>query len=217
MGTWPWPSTSAGRNQAPRCSIGGAKRGVSPRIHSERSTRQVGSSGSGRRWRAAPSSGHGSWKRSPTGPMSPTPWVSPSRWVAPCVTSPRAWRQDVRLEFPEPRARRPRPPRPGRTHRHGRRRHRWNENDTQSVVGTLQDFSSVVTQRRHVDDTELVVDGPTARRWMEIASVSPAPRFRAPTPDTDRLTPAPTAVPLQTPGFRVQAQRRPRPVSAYRL
>jgi hypothetical protein len=53
--------------------------------------------------------------------------------------------------------------------------HRWNENETQSVVGTLEDFSLVVTQRRHVDDTGLTVDGPTARQWMEIAQCFAAP------------------------------------------
>ena len=53
--------------------------------------------------------------------------------------------------------------------------HRWNENDTQSVVGTLEDFSLVVTQRRHIDDTGLVVDGPTARQWMEIAQCFAGP------------------------------------------
>jgi uncharacterized protein (TIGR03084 family) len=53
--------------------------------------------------------------------------------------------------------------------------HRWNEHDTQSVVGTLEDFSLVVTQRRHVDDTGLTVDGPTARQWMEIAQCFAGP------------------------------------------
>jgi uncharacterized protein (TIGR03084 family) len=53
--------------------------------------------------------------------------------------------------------------------------HRWNENETQSVVGTLEDFSLVVTQRRHIDDTGLVVDGPTAREWMEIAQCFAGP------------------------------------------
>lgn len=37
------------------------------------------------------------------------------------------------------------------------------------VRGPALDFCLVVTQRRHVDDTDLVVDGPEARDWIEIA------------------------------------------------
>lgn len=36
----------------------------------------------------------------------------------------------------------------------------------QSVVGSAEDFCLVVTQCRHVDDTELVVTGDEARDWM---------------------------------------------------
>lgn len=35
-----------------------------------------------------------------------------------------------------------------------------------SVVGTAEDFCLVVTQRRHVDDTDLVVTGDVATGWM---------------------------------------------------
>jgi uncharacterized protein (TIGR03084 family) len=37
------------------------------------------------------------------------------------------------------------------------------------VIGAALDFCLVVTQRRHVDDTDLVVDGDTARAWMAVA------------------------------------------------
>jgi uncharacterized protein (TIGR03084 family) len=37
------------------------------------------------------------------------------------------------------------------------------------VKGSAEDFCLVVTQRRHVDDTALVVEGDDAREWMELA------------------------------------------------
>lgn len=37
------------------------------------------------------------------------------------------------------------------------------------ITGDAEDFCLVVTQRRHVDDTSLQVDGADARSWMEIA------------------------------------------------
>lgn len=47
---------------------------------------------------------------------------------------------------------------------------RWNEGETAGAVsGPAEDFAAVVTQRRHVDDTALVVRGDGARRWMELA------------------------------------------------
>ena len=39
----------------------------------------------------------------------------------------------------------------------------------ESVRGDAEDFCMVVTQRRHVDDTNLVVTGDAARHWMLIA------------------------------------------------
>jgi uncharacterized protein (TIGR03084 family) len=45
----------------------------------------------------------------------------------------------------------------------------WNEGAAESVKGPAVDFALVVTQRRHVDDTDLQVKGEGARRWMEIA------------------------------------------------
>ncbi len=60
----------------------------------------------------------------------------------------------------------------------------WNDDATDgAVTGPAEDFCLVVTQRRHVDDTALVADGPLARDWMEKAQAfaggptdGPAPR-----------------------------------------
>ena len=51
----------------------------------------------------------------------------------------------------------------------------WNEEADDSIVGEVEDFCLVVAQRRHVDDTGLVVTGPTARAWMEVAQVFAGP------------------------------------------
>mgnify|MGYP000337891754 CR=1 FL=1 len=40
------------------------------------------------------------------------------------------------------------------------------EDAVESIVGTAQDFCLVTTQRRHVDDTALVVTGRAARDWL---------------------------------------------------
>lgn len=46
----------------------------------------------------------------------------------------------------------------------------WGERDApDSVSGPAEDFCLVVTQRRHLDDTSLVVTGPVAMEWMSIA------------------------------------------------
>jgi uncharacterized protein (TIGR03084 family) len=45
----------------------------------------------------------------------------------------------------------------------------WNQGAEETVAGPAEDFALVVTQRRHVDDTNLRVKGPNARHWMEIA------------------------------------------------
>lgn len=37
------------------------------------------------------------------------------------------------------------------------------------VVGTAWGFAAVVTQRRHIDDVDLLAEGPTAEKWMSIA------------------------------------------------
>lgn len=61
----------------------------------------------------------------------------------------------------------------------------WSEGAAESVRGPAEDFALVVTQRRHVDDTCLIVSGAHARKWMEIAQcfagapeTGPAPGIR---------------------------------------
>ncbi len=45
----------------------------------------------------------------------------------------------------------------------------WGEPAADSVRGPALDFCLLVTQRRHVDDTHLRIDGPAASEWMRIA------------------------------------------------
>jgi uncharacterized protein (TIGR03084 family) len=45
----------------------------------------------------------------------------------------------------------------------------WNEGAMEKISGPAEEFALVVTQRRHVDDTALKVEGARARHWMEIA------------------------------------------------
>ena len=51
----------------------------------------------------------------------------------------------------------------------------WNESATAGVTGDAVDFCLVVTQRRHLDDTNLVIEGELARDWMEIAQCFAGP------------------------------------------
>ena len=52
----------------------------------------------------------------------------------------------------------------------------WGEPDApERVTGPALDFCLVVTQRRHLADTDLVVDGPVAREWMAIAQAFAGP------------------------------------------
>jgi uncharacterized protein (TIGR03084 family) len=51
----------------------------------------------------------------------------------------------------------------------------WDEDSAQSVSGSALDFCLVVTQRRHVDDTDLVRVGPLAEEWMSIAQAFAGP------------------------------------------
>lgn len=44
-----------------------------------------------------------------------------------------------------------------------------------TVRGGALDFCLVVTQRRHVDDTDLEIAGPVARRWMTVAQAFAGP------------------------------------------
>lgn len=59
-----------------------------------------------------------------------------------------------------------------------------------SIVGPALDFCLVTTQRRHVDDTALVVTGTAARDWMEKAQLFAGPPTDGPAPGTRTNTPA---------------------------
>lgn len=52
----------------------------------------------------------------------------------------------------------------------------------ESIVGPAEDFCLVTTQRRHVDDTRLIVQGPAARDWMEKAQLFAGPPSDGPPP-----------------------------------
>ena len=51
---------------------------------------------------------------------------------------------------------------------------------TESVVGPALAFCLVTTQRRHVDDTDIVVTGDSARDWMEKAQLFAGPPSTGP-------------------------------------
>ena len=51
---------------------------------------------------------------------------------------------------------------------------------TESIDGPALDFCLVTTQRRHVDDTSLVVTGDSARDWMEKAQLFAGPPSTGP-------------------------------------
>jgi uncharacterized protein (TIGR03084 family) len=53
---------------------------------------------------------------------------------------------------------------------------------TESVTGPALHFCLVTTQRRHVDDTDLVVTGTSARDWMEKAQLFAGPPSDGPAP-----------------------------------
>jgi uncharacterized protein (TIGR03084 family) len=55
---------------------------------------------------------------------------------------------------------------------------RWTweeEGSVEAVRGSALGFCLVVTQRRHVDDTDVVAEGPRAREWMELAQAFAGP------------------------------------------
>jgi uncharacterized protein (TIGR03084 family) len=57
----------------------------------------------------------------------------------------------------------------------------WGAGDaTDSIIGTAEQFCLVVTQRRHVDETDLVLNGPLAREWMEVAQAFAGPATTRP-------------------------------------
>ena len=51
----------------------------------------------------------------------------------------------------------------------------WNDDSPACVTGPLRDFCLVVTQRRHLDDTRLVIEGDLASQWMGIAQAYAGP------------------------------------------
>jgi uncharacterized protein (TIGR03084 family) len=52
----------------------------------------------------------------------------------------------------------------------------WGENNPEeNITGPAEDFCLVVTQRRHVEDTALVVHGAAARQWMRVAQAFAGP------------------------------------------
>jgi uncharacterized protein (TIGR03084 family) len=59
----------------------------------------------------------------------------------------------------------------------------WGPDDAPDrVSGPAEDFCFVVTQRRHVDDTALVVEGAHAREWMVYAQAFAGPPTDGPMP-----------------------------------
>lgn len=58
------------------------------------------------------------------------------------------------------------------------------ENAECRVSGSAEDFCLVVTQRRHVDDTDLVIDGAPAREWMGMAQAFAGPATDGPAAGT---------------------------------
>jgi uncharacterized protein (TIGR03084 family) len=51
----------------------------------------------------------------------------------------------------------------------------WGDDAADAVRGDALDFCLVVTQRRHLDDTDLSVTGPVARQWIAIAQAFAGP------------------------------------------
>lgn len=72
----------------------------------------------------------------------------------------------------------------------------WNEGEVERISGPAEDFALVVTQRRNVADTGLVVEGEGAQAWMAIAQCfagapeqMPAPGERLVVYGQDQITP----------------------------
>lgn len=64
----------------------------------------------------------------------------------------------------------------------------WNGSASPGVSGDVVDFCLVVTQRRHLDDTNLVVEGDLAREWMTIAQAFAGPPGEGRVPGQFRRT-----------------------------
>ena len=58
----------------------------------------------------------------------------------------------------------------------------WGEDEINSVRGNALDFCLVVTQRRHLDDTDLEMEGPLAEEWLSIAQAFAGPPGAGRTP-----------------------------------
>jgi uncharacterized protein (TIGR03084 family) len=58
----------------------------------------------------------------------------------------------------------------------------WNDDATDSITGDAEDFCLVVTQRRHPEDTDLVIEGALAEEWMSIAQAFAGPPGKGRTP-----------------------------------
>ncbi|HEX7355903.1 MAG TPA: maleylpyruvate isomerase family mycothiol-dependent enzyme, partial [Mycobacteriales bacterium] len=65
----------------------------------------------------------------------------------------------------------------------------WGPEDAADrVTGTALDLALVLTQRRHRDDTGLVVDGPVAEQWISIAQSFAGPAGTGRAPGLRRMT-----------------------------
>lgn len=60
---------------------------------------------------------------------------------------------------------------------------------TDRVAGSALDFCLAVTQRRHLDDTSLVISGPVATEWMSIAQAFAGPPGQGRQPGQFRRAP----------------------------
>lgn len=63
----------------------------------------------------------------------------------------------------------------------------WGPEDAQNTIrGQALDFCLVVTQRRHVDDTDLVTAGNVAKEWLRLAQAFAGPPSKGPEPGSFR-------------------------------
>lgn len=79
----------------------------------------------------------------------------------------------------------------------------WGEASDDSVRGRAEDFCLVVTQRRHVDDTDLELSGPNAVDWMHKAQAFAGPPTDGPEPR--RAAQSSATAPDDEPGPQVAA------------
>ena len=141
-----------------------------------RRRRRRGCRGTARRWARSRSSRRGSWRRGRTGSTSST--SSASR--VPTRTGCGTWSSSGsgRARSPTSRAASRRIRRPctssctspsGATWTHGE------PGSDNRITGSARDFCRVVTQRRHVADTDLRITGPAAEEWMRFAQAFAGP------------------------------------------